>query len=58
MNLIVFRDGVSQQQINVIKMQEIPQIRAVLNSIEKNQGKKVNLIFICVNKRVGAKFYQ
>lgn len=52
-NIVVFRDGVSASQINVIQQQEVPQIQESC----RLQGVQARLVYCLVNKRVSAKFF-
>jgi hypothetical protein len=52
-NIVVFRDGASDGQEQVVVDVEVAQF---LQAIEASE-KKMNLIFVITNKRVSAKFY-
>lgn len=52
-NVIVYRDGVGDGQLNACKEFEIAQIKAVANELNI----KLNIVFIVVQKRINARFF-
>lgn len=51
--LIIYRDGVSDGQLEHVYSVELKQVRNVVKSIDEN----IRLGFVVVNKRIGARFY-
>ena len=59
--IVVFRDGVSDSQRSAVLEGEIPQFKLAFDKIRNGGGnlpKDPAMIFIVVNKRINARFYQ
>ena len=58
-NVIVYRDGVSASQRKTVQEMEVKAFLRAFDELSENKEthKRPNLIFICANKTVGAKFY-
>ncbi|XP_076817486.1 piwi-like protein 1 isoform X1 [Clavelina lepadiformis] len=56
MRIIIFRDGVGDGQLEMVKDHEIPQLLQCLQS-DQSQDYKPNVTFVVVKKRVNARFF-
>jgi hypothetical protein len=52
-SIIVFRDGVSESQRKGLEEIEVTSFRKAMTTL----GVNIKMVYICINKRVGAKFY-
>jgi aubergine-like protein len=57
--VIVYRDGVSDSQMKALLEMEAKAFLRAFREFEERSGitRKIALIYVCVNKKIGAKFY-
>ena len=57
--VIVYRDGVSESQVRGVIESEIKSFQRAFVEFKKKRvsNEEIKLVFICVNKKVNAKFF-